>query len=371
MKYLSIVFMLVSLLAAVPLHAEEMTFKPAYETPLKGPAAAAGAIIWSHGANSYYGVGDVTASAPATFVRSLRDAGWDIYRLNRPTITEELKRSSGTLRERAEELKRQGYRKVVLAGQSAGGWISIIVAGQTDVIHAVIADAPAYRGVNWGQKERNASELYDNLETVKRGRIMVSFFANDPYDPGGRGPKATEILQKSGVPHLVVDNPPGFSGHGAANGSAFARRFGACVLAMIGDGPVPTQRSCEAASKESGPSEAFKPPADLRIAEAQGAPVDPFLGKWFGVYPNGREFMLVIEKITGERIDAAYIAGPFGKTETATTRRQGHLAPNALMFDEPGKSKLVYSLRDDDDLDARWEASDGKSTLTAVMRRLP
>ena len=46
---------------------------------------------------------------------------------------------------------------------------------------------------------------------------MISFFNDDPYDPGGRGAKADEILSRRAVPHLILDRPDELIGHGAGN----------------------------------------------------------------------------------------------------------------------------------------------------------
>jgi len=366
--------LLATLLAVQPAIAADMTFKPVANSTPKGPSEAAGAVIWNHGANSYYGVNDVTSSPPATFVNLLRNQGWDLFRLDRPSTAEELKRSVATLRGHAEDLKRQGYRKVVLAGQSAGAWISVIVAGQSDAVYAVIGNAPAYRGVNWEQKQRNGSELFDNLETIKHGRIMLSFFDNDPYDPGGRGVKTAEILTKAAVPHLVIDLPEGFTGHGAGNGDLFARRFGDCILAMAADGPVPQKGACENAAWGKKPSKDLDIPDSLRVAAPGGKDpaIERYFGKWYGVYPNGREFLFAIEAVNGTEVSGVYISGSMLEgSRGSRSDRKGQFGSDGLIFKTPGQPTLSYKLREDGKLDARWDAADGKGWLAAVMETLP
>jgi pimeloyl-ACP methyl ester carboxylesterase len=84
-----------------------------------------------------------------------------------------------------------GLPPVVLAGQSAGAWVSM---------------AAALRG------------------------------APVDGDVGGRMDDARSAFAAFGVQALVIADPPGFKGHGAANGNAFPRKFGACIHAFIETG---------------------------------------------------------------------------------------------------------------------------------------
>lgn len=46
-------------------------------------------------------------------------------------------------------------------------------------------------------------------------------------------------------------------------------------------------------------------PAHIQFAsESKGEPLAPYLGEWFGAYPDDREFIPVIEKFTGDKIEA-------------------------------------------------------------------
>jgi dienelactone hydrolase len=225
--------------------AAQFTLEPAYpQTPLKGPRAAAGAVIWSHGINFLYGTEGAEAPVPV-FVTALRDAGFDVFRLLRPRMAEEPRTSTAELVASVARLKQEGYGKIVLAGQSGGAWLSLMAAGRSGDIYAVIANAPAWYGTDHPTYLKNSYILLDYIEDIRHGRIMISYFKDDPYDPGGRGPKSEEILSRYQVPHLVIDQPDGFSGHSSGNRSLFLRRFGACVLAVAADGPMPTRQGCE------------------------------------------------------------------------------------------------------------------------------
>lgn len=247
--------LLAGVLAGGPARAD-FTLESAYpETPLKGPQAAAGAVLWNHGMNFLFGTEASTAPVPV-FIALLRNAGFDVFRLLRPRMEEEPRSAAAAIAATADRLAGEGYRKIVLAGQSAGAWLSLMAASRSDHIYAVIANAPAYYGVNHPAYLKNGFILLDHLGDIRHGRIMISYFKDDPYDPGGRGPASEEVLTDHRLPHLVIDRPDGFSGHFSGNSVQFMRRFGACVLAVAGDGPMPARRGCE--------TEAALPGADQR-----------------------------------------------------------------------------------------------------------
>ncbi|MGO8917675.1 MAG: alpha/beta hydrolase [Stellaceae bacterium] len=348
------------------------TLEPAYPaTPLKGPVGARGAVIWNHGINFLYGTEGAAAPVPV-FVTLLRDAGWDVFRLLRPRMSEEQRASTAALVAAAARLKQQGYGRIVLAGQSGGAWLSLMAAGESSDIHAVIADAPAYYGADHPTYLRNGFVLFDYIDAIRRGRIMISYFKDDPYDPGGRGPRSDELLAAHDVPHLVIDQPDGFSGHSSDDTGLFLRRFGACVLAVAGDGPMPSRARCESDWGKAPSAELPLPPA-FALAASGGGPAGPFLGKWYGYYPDGRELMLAIERTTGAEVEALYATGPglLPGQEPAAIHRAGRVAEGALVFEEKGLSTLRFARRPDGGLDALWIAADGGARLDATLHRLP
>ncbi|HUN45584.1 MAG TPA: alpha/beta hydrolase, partial [Stellaceae bacterium] len=289
-------------LAAAPA-AGETRFGPGYpDRPLQGPQAAKGAVIWNHGTTTYFAAKDSSLGAIPVFVTLLRDAGWDVYRLDRPPQGEAIDASRDALLAAIADLKGRGYRRIVLAGQSAGAWISLIVAGRTADVHAVIVNAPAYYGVDRPRYTMNATALYDHLDAIKSGRVMVSYFAEDPFDPGGRGVRTDEILARRGVAHLVIDQPDGFLGHDSGNSGLFYRRFGPCVLAMAGEGPVPRRADCETTWGRQPSGELALPASGLATAAASPA-VAPFLGAWWGTYTSGREVFLGVTRTEGDHVE--------------------------------------------------------------------
>jgi dienelactone hydrolase len=211
-----------------------------------GPEQAKGAVIWSHGRS----IDSEDSAAPTPgYMTALRDVGWDTFRLNRPRMVDTLEASGAALAEEADALKRAHYRRVVLAGQSFGGFISLIAAGESDAVDAVIATAPAAYGnveSNPGGYGLNAVELYRLLRAVRHARVALFFFAKDIFDPGGRGVAAERILAARHLPHLVIDRPPSFSTHWAAGTSFFAQHFGGCLVAFAAGDGIADDSDCRA-----------------------------------------------------------------------------------------------------------------------------
>jgi pimeloyl-ACP methyl ester carboxylesterase len=222
------------------------------EAILLGAARAQGAVIWSHGRSLQK---ECSLVPTPDYISAFRAAGWDTFRLNRPSIIDTLPDSAATLAREAEGLKHRGYRRVVLAGQSFGGFISLIAAGRSDAVDAVIATAPAAYGnaqSNPFGYGLNATRLYDLLGAVRHARVALFFFDGDIFDPGGRAPIADEILRMRGLTHLVVDRPAGLPTHWASIGPAFASQYGPCLVAFAVGGPgsgALTCRDLEAAAE--------------------------------------------------------------------------------------------------------------------------
>jgi len=210
-----------------------MTLVPVQEqATLRGPIRAEGVVIWSHGRSVE--VEDSLAPTPE-YIAEMRKAGWDTFRLNRLRAGDTLPASGAALANYAERFKASGYRRVVLAGQSFGAFISLIAAGRSDAVDAVIGTAPAAYGNfedSYDTFRLNATRLYELLESVRRARVALVFFHGDEFDPGGRGDRAVEILARRDLPYLVIDQPARLVSHWAASSHAFTTRFSDCLTSF-------------------------------------------------------------------------------------------------------------------------------------------
>jgi dienelactone hydrolase len=358
------------MLAASTAHAE-MWVEPAFpKEALKGPAASEGAFVWSHGAGGIY-LTDNSTFGPPIMAYLMRNKGWDVFSFKRTVAAEAPLQEARELVQQVAALKQKGYRRIVLGGQSAGAWISLMAAGNSADIHAVIALSPAHYGTDRPYVGMNASALYGYLDDIKTARVMIAFFKDDPYDPGGRGPRAEQILSSHNVPHLVIDQPAGFSGHGSGESGLFYRRFSDCWLAVAGDGPMPRRQDCESHWGDA-PSGEIALPAVAKASALATGPIAAFQGTWWGTYTVGREVALVVKPAPDGRAEVTYMVGamPADTAKAETSMRSGSVVNGVLEIAESGKSTLRLRPRPDRDLDLEWLAATGSGRLTTVVHRV-
>jgi hypothetical protein len=334
----------------------------AYPDAIKGPAAAHGAIIWNHGLSQTEA--EATAALPAV-LPMFRDAGWDVYRLERGIAGDREEPSTVALLAAIDKLKAQGYAKLVAAGQSFGSWISLTAAERTDKLTAVLVNAPAAYGdaAAFGF-ERNSTLLYPKLEELPHIPVIISFFNRDRFDPGGRGPQADRILTARGVPHLIIDRPAVIEGHGVGSSVYFARRFGPCWLAAAETGQAPALPACETHWGDS-PSADLAVPADLAIAPGS------LTGKWYGNYTSGREVMLAVTGIVGETAKGIVATGPTNTSPAGAFHVTGQVADGALVFAGTNKPKLTLTPAPDGSAGLLWISADGNTRIAATLHRVP
>jgi hypothetical protein len=103
----------------------------------------------------------------------------------------------------------------------------------------VISVAAAHHGEV--KKMTDVSRTHSERQQVVRGikpgsRLVLANFADDAYDVGGRMDDARAAFVASRVDAVIISNPEGFSGHGAAGNGAFARKFDACAYGFIATG---------------------------------------------------------------------------------------------------------------------------------------
>ena len=338
-----------------------------------GPEVAKGAVIWNHGRS----VNSEDSLSPTPYYMSvLQDSGWAAYRFNRMRDGDTLQDSARALVKQVQELKQHGYKKVVLAGQSFGAFLSLMAADASDDVDAVVATSPAAYGSFsefYDSFRRNATNFYPLLQNIRHARVMLFFFHGDDFDPGGRGERSREILRARNIEHMVVDQPPFLTGHWAASTGLFVRRYGDCIRNFIEAKALLGDEDCSGNWGQT-PSKQIALPTNLQVTpvkESMGT-ANPFIGKWYGFYGNGREVMLAVEKVRQEEVTAIYALGPGlqGDQKSEWVRRNGKVADDELIFKEKGRNTLRYRLRDDGKLDATWISSDGKISMDTVLRRI-
>jgi pimeloyl-ACP methyl ester carboxylesterase len=226
----------------------------------KGPALAEGVIYFVDGLDSYNRTrDDYRATYP--YVYGLNNHyGWDVIAAKFPNAEQysfrSVPRSSKYLLTRLSELRAQGYKRVILAGQSWGAWVTVDVAKRDEargIIEAIMLTAPAtYGTADWGGKPNpyfilNKTEYLENIKTIRIPTI-ATFFQDDTFDPGGRGPATRDTFKQNRVAALIIDRPDSFIGHGAGWMPSFDYAFGACINAFLEE---PKDMQCSSAPPRS------------------------------------------------------------------------------------------------------------------------
>jgi len=385
-NHLAALVLAFTLLTSAP--ASALGLDPAFPEPALGPTQAKGVVVWSHGRSIN---AEDSQSPTPSYLRALRDDGWDVLRFDRARHSDTLTDSTAHLVDYVSELKQKGYKQVILAGQSFGAFLALMAADASAEVDAVVATAPAAYGSfedfydSW---RLNASKLYPLLEQVKRARVMVFYFHDDDFDPGGRGERSREILSTRGLGYAVVDQPAFLTGHWASSSGLFLRRYGSCIRDFAENTNLSGEQTCSPRWGTS-PSAEMKLPPELadahplrEVATASMAPTGSgaapdidkaphgFRDVWYGFYPNGREVLLGVEAVHGNDLTAVYAIGPSidDVFPAAWSRRQGHIVADSFVFEEKGKSTLRFRPRPDGGLGASWSSADGKTSMAAHLR---
>ncbi|WP_448206841.1 alpha/beta hydrolase [Azospirillum sp. sgz302134] len=351
------------------------------EIAARGPAKAKGVIFWSHGLNGKW---PEYQHPPATLLQRLAADGWDVLKINRNNLFETGWAEAGMrhiddLVQRAEEARRQGYKRVVAAGQSYGGAITL-EAGARFPFDAIIALAPGS-----GSDAKNAGSVAMSWQTQadwltrllpkeQAARVVVFVPDQDEYFPSTtRGPIVREGLGKSGRAFVVIDERSPLKGHGAGTGGTFRAAYGSCLTHFLDAAPNAGETRCP------------DPPADFDIllpddlSVAKPAPTVPkdlaaYSGRWVGVYDgNGRAVQIVVERIEGRdaHLVIAVGRGPDRRMASDWTRRKASFdAGNALRTGGSGNG-FTMTLRPDGKADLLWESKERDRSLKALLTPVP
>jgi pimeloyl-ACP methyl ester carboxylesterase len=213
---------------------------------LAGPERAQGVVIWNHGISGTLPSWQAPA-APA--LRMLQLRGWDVIMLKRHHLAETapggpLYRTVQRTLEEVATQKKAGYRKVVLAGQSFGGYVTLEAIDSSPDLFAAIAFAPGVRP-GGGSGALDPTEIERILGRANVGRLALVLPKDDAvFGNIARGVRAQPILARRDFPYLMVDetNAPEITGHGGGVTSRFALRYGHCLAEFLGAATLPVGR---------------------------------------------------------------------------------------------------------------------------------
>jgi hypothetical protein len=216
--------------------------------PNKGPAQAKGVVYFVAGYSPGRPMIDGFRMVPY-FLKSMADDGWDVVRAKLPSDlvgpmlgVAYVGRGAQTIRERAAELKAQGYKRVVAGGHSWGAWAAMLAAGNGGAIDAVVLSAPNTFGprlnlVNGAPNPNFPKIVSEFAPALAADKIPTVLILPDDNvwdaDPAARGQIAEQYFAQARIPHLVIAKPPGFFGHYAGWLPVFDYAYGACVRAFL------------------------------------------------------------------------------------------------------------------------------------------
>jgi len=274
----------------------------------KGPQAALGLIIWNHGVHGQH---DTGAAPVPSYLRKAAQAGWDVIKIKRDGLQEGggwttagLRHVARTVQE-VEKAKQDGYKRVVLAGQSYGGAITLEASLRVDV-YAIIPSAPGtgVTATELGSPMSNAAgsrQLYAALADGRFERAIPILPFSDEYATSSpeRGRRAREILSARGVPFLPLDEASTqLVGHGASSSALMNFAYAGCVAAFLDPAAKrpPSLNRCGADGLPPAP-DMLKETADLKpMAMEAGTWWKSYEGVWVGAWNDPVLVSLAIEK---------------------------------------------------------------------------
>ena len=347
---------------------------------VKGPEAARGLVIWSHGVS---GDREQYVYPVPPLIRRFAQAGWDVIRVNRNNLTERGWMVSGLrhrddLIERVKEARARGYRHIIAAGQSYGGAISLEANAKAGGIDAVIALSPGHgsdaRSLGGGSRYVELDgDLLEALGRQKGGRVILSVPAKDDLHPNRRGPgsyigpKAREVLVKTGLAFAVFDETMPIEGHGAATTTQFDAWFGDCVARLVDSSAQVATGETRCAPPEPLPR--FVMPADLHRPRRGTGDRERWLGEWTGTFDSiGVDVAVVIERSTeaGFRIVYATGSGPQQTLNMGWQRLEAKLESGVVRAERDANRRIELQLDEAGNITIRHFT--GSSILTSTLR---
>ena len=303
------------------------------DKPPIGPETARGVLFWSHGVS---GQNVQWKGKPLRFVERFAREGWDVIKVNRNNLHERSWNVSGPkhvadLQERARKARSDGYRRVILGGQSYGGAISLEAASTAGLADGVIAIAPGHgsdacgRGYGIGRRADSLPRQLRGALERNRARRTVLMVADGDECVGFNRPHASyrETLNASGSSFVFLDDTMPVRGHFAGNTNQFDRWYGQCLVDFLD--AVGAPRAGETVCPSPSPVPAYLLPDGYR-PPAHGGP-GSLLGAWSGSYSiekrGTRNLCLLVDRETsgGIRAEVAFGAGSQRKASMVTFRR--------------------------------------------------
>jgi tetratricopeptide (TPR) repeat protein/pimeloyl-ACP methyl ester carboxylesterase len=269
----------------------EEVFVAGSQTPANGEKTL---FYYIHG---FDGVARAHSPVRQYFINQIQKTeNWDVIDADYPRWTDrEVMRfeastfgAASYVARRVKELKAKGYNRIIVGGQSWGGWISLAISTERDLpLDGVVLEVPAF-AMGFGEAKDGdyiLNKLYFD-ELIKRTRYptVAIFFAGDFGEPADRGMNAVETLTAHGVANLIINHPPGFNGHGAAWFPVFDYEYRKCIVAFL---LAPKTTQCEPIEPADDDFRTIFTASQLGDWQARTFSVSELIGRRFAVYPSG------------------------------------------------------------------------------------
>ena len=217
---------------------------PAFrDQPEVGPQKAKGVILWSHGLS---GQNPQWQSPPPDIIRDMGRAGWDVVKVNRHGLHERSWQDTGLkhvahLVALARSKREAGYQRIVAAGQSYGGAISIeAAAAAPDLFHGVLAAGPGhgsdacFGGPDVRLAQTLVPLLVGAIEKHRAQRTVVMMAPGDECQGTNRPTAPIRAALKSmGRPFVFLDDSMPVAGHGALYTEQFRVWYRDCLQRFL------------------------------------------------------------------------------------------------------------------------------------------
>ena len=230
---------------APPLHPSP-AFTPA------GPDAARGVLVWLHG--SYDTDAQPTPPAEPAWVTRMAKRGYDIWRFDRTPGQDPLVPGGEALVRGITGLRRGGYRRVIVAGDSRGAFIALAALAHPELVDALAAISPAAHGTRPERRPQAMSDFRDRMDAAAGPmRFAMVQFQDDPFDPDadGRAALARAAAVRAGLLLLLIDRPPAPRGHEGEYEPDFDAIFGQCLAQFLDGAGGPAQNDCTATGRQA------------------------------------------------------------------------------------------------------------------------
>lgn len=343
------------------------------DLPWHGAASANGIVIWNHGIHGT--VAQHAAPVPPV-LRLMQARGWDVVKIARNNLGEttgeqSLYRAVQRTREEIAARRREGYAKVVLAGQSFGGYITLDTAESSRDVYGVIAMAPGIRALG-GAGGLDAAVTERTIGRLTADRVVLVFPRNDTlFGSQERGPGAARVLARRDGSFLLLDETHDIVDHGGGTTGKFAVRYGPCLVRYLtgpdlGKGPV---RCPESATEQRRAAEELLPrlPGMVRLAPTSDRAAQEggvLLGKeWYGILEPAAEVVsFAIVDVDG--------VGPRAMFGVASGGRRGGLYEFSA-----GESGVTFRVADRGTVTVKgttltWTATGGRAPHAARLHPL-